>query len=150
MTNPAVFALVFVASCTSKKEAPATPPAPPPAVADAAPIATPPDAAPLSPSAREALCVKVLGKAYACRDDEAFAAALTAGAAPADAKRIRAFIASIADWPRNFCTYDYEYAYPGFSERWDALTAPDIVESCGRLGAALRDAGGLFGGDVAK
>jgi len=178
MTKAWLIALVLVAGCKKKQEAP---PAPPQATAaDAAATAPAPaldaaatvevdaaagaaagsadgsagsaagSAAALSPEAQEALCVKVLGKLYACRDDQELAAALTAGASAEDKQRITKFIKAIKDWPRNFCTYEYNYEYPGFSEHWDKLTAPEILESCGKLGAAVKDAGGLFGGDVAK
>jgi hypothetical protein len=127
----------------------------------AAPPATPDAAAPNVDAAVAAaddnprtseLCGEVLLKIVACHKDKQFLAALDDGV---DAKRKAAdkkHLVQIVKWSYNDCgALPTAIEDGGFLDSWSTVSGtPGILESCGKLGAALRAAGGLFGGDVAN
>lgn len=126
----------------------------PAAVVDAAPPPPPPDAAPLPDASAtvedplKSICPQVLAKITECSADKEFEKALKEGADAKQQKLITRLITGIAEWPVAPCsnlaaTYEHE----GFLDRWKELSDPKILESCASLGAAVRGAGGLFGGD---
>jgi hypothetical protein len=148
--------------CKKKEDKPAaaaepTPP-PPPAIADAAPP-PPVDAAPPAGDAAKtataptadplkSICPQVMAKIVECSADKEFEKALKEGITVPQQKLATRLIASIAEWPTTPCSaLAATYQYEGFLDRWDELKDPAILESCAKLGAAVRDAGGLFGGD---
>jgi hypothetical protein len=135
-----------VAAQPASAPADAAPPPPPPVdavAADAAPPATDPD--PL-----KSICPKVIAKIQECSADKEFAGALLDGANAKDQKKIRKLIAEIAEWPINYCNnLAANYQFEGLLNHWDQLADPAILESCGKLGTAVKAAGGLFGGDQA-
>ncbi len=151
--------------CKKKEDKPAAPaaptPAPVPATVDAAPPPPPPpvDAAPPVVDAAAAaaapagdplktICPQVMEKIVECSADKDFEKALKEGAAPAQQRQISLLIASIAEWSATPCTtFAATYQFEGFLDRWEELKDPAILESCGKLGAAVKAAGGLFGGD---
>lgn len=153
------------AGCKKKEDKPAaaaeTTPPPPPAVIDAAPPPPPPsDAAPPAVDAAAAaataptadplktICPQVMAKIVECSADKEFEKALKEGITVPQQKLATRLIASIAEWPTTPCSaLAATYQYEGFLDRWDELKDPAILESCAKLGAAVRDAGGLFGGD---
>lgn len=134
---------------------------PPPPLVDAA--AAPPDAAAAPPDAAAAppdaaapadpmttVCPKVLAKIEECVEDKAFVDALMKGADAKQKKIIKRLIAEVAEWTANPCVdMAANYEFPGFTNRWEQVSDPAILESCGKLGAAVQAAGGLFGGDQA-
>lgn len=143
--------------CKKKEEAQQQPPVAsetkpePAATVDAPP---PPDAAPLPDAAGavedplKSICPQVLAKITECSADKEFEKALKEGADAKQQKLITRLITGIAEWPVAPCanlaaTYEHE----GFLDRWKELSDPKILESCASLGAAVRAAGGLFGGD---
>jgi hypothetical protein len=149
--------------CGKKSE-----PAPAPVVSDARGSSAVPDAAPPPPPDAAApsidaaavddnprtseLCGEVLVKIVACRKDKAFLAALANGAdgkrKAADKKHLR----QIAKWRYTDCgALPTAIEDGGFLDHWRTVAgAPGILDSCAKLGAAVRAAGGLFGGDVAN
>lgn len=145
--------------CKKKEEAQPTPPVasetkPEPAVTvDAAPP-PPPDAAPLPDASGavedplKSICPQVLAKISECSEDKEFEKALKEGADAKQQKLITRLIAGIAEWPVAPCAnLAATYQHEGFLDRWKELSDPKILESCAALGAAVRAAGGLFGGD---
>ena len=122
-----------------------TPDAAPPPV-DAAP--PPVDAAPADPIAT--VCPALLAKIEECVEDPAFTAALLQGANAKEQKKIKKLIAEVAEWPVNPCqNLAANYEFTGFFGHWDEVSDPAILETCAKLGAAVKAAGGLFGGDQA-
>lgn len=120
-------------------------PPPPPSPPDAAPL---PDASGAVEDPLKSICPQVLAKISECSGDKEFEKALKEGADAKQQKLITRLIAGIAEWPVAPCanlaaTYEHE----GFLDRWKELSDPKILESCASLGAAVRAAGGLFGGD---
>lgn len=132
--------------------APADASAPPPAdaappTADAAATAATPTE-PADPMTT--VCPKVLAKIEECVEDKAFVEALMKGADAKQKKIIKRLIAEVAEWTANPCAdmaANYEFA--GFTNHWEQVSDPAILESCGKLGEAVQAAGGLFGGDQA-
>ncbi len=156
----ALGASAALAGCKKPEEKPATPtteaaPQPPPAdaaaptppPADAAP--PPVDAAPAAPAdPLKTVCPQVLAKIVECAEDKEFAKALKEGASAKDEKTISKLIKGIGEWPSPPCgSLAAAYEYDGFLDRWAELADPAILESCAKLGAAVKAAGGLFGGD---
>jgi hypothetical protein len=150
-------AVAFHPGC-KKQEAPSPSPivAAPPAVSvDAAPLPPPPDAAPVVPDAAAApadplksICPQVIEKIVECAEDKEFAKALKEGTNAREQKVISRLIGEIAEWPMNLCNnLAASYEYSGLLDHWDQLADPQILTSCGKLGAAVKAAGGLFGGD---
>lgn len=127
--------------------APAPADAAAPATADAAPApATPTE--PADPMTT--VCPKVLAKIEECVGDKAFVDALMKGADAKQKKIIKRLIAEVAEWTANPCVdMAANYEFPGFTNRWEQVSDPAILESCGKLGEAVQAAGGLFGGDQA-
>lgn len=124
------------------------PPAPTPdaAAAGAAPSGEPPDY-------MATLCPKVLPRIVECQKAPEFAAALDAGASAKQKKINAKLLREVGKWPENMSCGDLapSYQYGGFTYHWDKLAAvPDALSSCAKLGAAIREAGGLFGGDSAN
>jgi hypothetical protein len=117
--------------------------------------APPPDAAKVDPAAAAAerlktVCPKVIGKIQECAKDKDFAKALSEGADAKAQKKNKKLIAEIAEWPVEYCNnFAANYEFEGFLNHWDQLSDPAILESCGKLGAAVKAAGGLFGGEQA-
>jgi len=170
--------LALLAGC-SKKEPPPPSPSPSPGGSgngsgqpeaakppDAAPAPAPNAPPPPAPDAAAAavgsgeppdymatLCPKVLPKIAQCQKDPEFAAALDVGA-DAKQKKINAkLLREVSKWPENMSCGDLapSYQYGGFTYHWDKLAAvPDALASCAKLGAAIREAGGLFGGESAN
>lgn len=141
-----------------KPAAPVEPTTPTPAVVDAAPPPPPVDAAPPVVDAAAAaapmgdplktICPQVMAKIVECSADKDFEKALKEGANQAQQRQIGLLIASIATWTNSPCTtFAATYQFEGFLDRWEELKDPAILESCGKLGAAVKAAGGLFGGD---
>lgn len=98
------------------------------------------------------LCGEVLVKIVACRRDKQFLAALDDGV---DAKRKAAnkkHLRQIVKWRYTDCgALPTAIEDGGFLDHWTTVAAaPGLLDSCAKLGAALRAAGGLFGGDVAN
>jgi hypothetical protein len=130
-----------------------------PAPIDAAPPppvdAPPPDAAKADPGVgaaelQKTVCPKVIEKIEACAKEKEFAKALSEGADAKEQKKIKKLIGEIAEWPTEYCSnFAANYQFVGFLDHWDQLADPAILESCGKLGAAVKAAGGLFGGDQA-
>lgn len=156
-----VVALVVGLACGKKAETAAPPPAhddgsgKPAAVVDAA--AARPDAAPAPaadaepPNYFQTLCPQLRTKIVECIKDPAFIAALDEGAT-AKAKKInKALRKEAAEWPDLTCTnLAPSYQYSGFLGGLEQLAAiPDLMSSCAKLGAGIKAAGGLFGGDQA-
>lgn len=127
--------------------APAPPDAAAPATADAAPTpATPTE--PADPMTT--VCPKVLAKIEECVEDKAFVDALMKGADAKQKKIIKRLIAEVAEWTANPCAdMAANYEFSGFTNHWEQVSDPAILESCGKLGEAVQAAGGLFGGDQA-
>lgn len=148
-------ALVGCKKSEDKPAAPAAPEAgPPPAPADAAP--PPVDAAPAPVDAAPAavvdplktVCPQVLAKIMECAEDKEFEKALKEGASGKDQKTISKLITGIGEWPSTPCgSLAATYEHDGFLDRWSELADPAILESCAKLGAAVKAAGGLYGGD---
>jgi len=149
------------AGCKKKEEAPkdtvtpsASPqpdpvdaPVPPPPPADAAPPPLP-DASGVIEDPLKAICPQVLAKIVECSEDKEFEKALKEGASAKDQKLITRLITGIAEWPSPPCgSLAASYEHTGFLDRWKDLSDPAILESCAKLGAAVKAAGGLFGGD---
>lgn len=135
------------AAPTAGSAAPATGSATPPAAGSAAP----PAAADTDPRTSE-LCSEVLVKILDCHKDKAFLAALDEGV---DAKRKTAnkkHLVQIVKWKYNDCgALPTAIEDGGFLDNWATVSGtPGVLDSCGKLGAALRQAGGLFGGDIAN
>lgn len=160
-----IAALALGAGGCKKKEA--APPAPvagetkpePVAVVDAAPPPPPstPDAPPLPDASAtvedplKAICPQLLAKITECSEDKEFEKALKEGADAKQQKVISKLIAGISEWPVAPCAnLAASYEHEGFLDRWKELSDPKILESCAALGAAVRGAGGLFGGDSAN
>ena len=130
-------------------------PAPAPDAAPAPPAPAPDAAAPSgeAPDYMATLCPKVLPKIVECQKDPEFAAALDAGASAKQKKINARLLREVGKWPENMSCGDLapSYQYGGFTYHWDKLAAvPDALASCAKLGAAIREAGGLFGGDSAN
>lgn len=142
---------------TAEPVAPADAAAPPAdAAASPADAATPPpaDAAAATPTEpadpMTTVCPKVLAKIEECVEDKAFVEALMKGADAKQKKIIKRLIAEVAEWTANPCVdMAANYEFPGFTNRWEQVADPAILESCGKLGEAVQAAGGLFGGDQA-
>jgi hypothetical protein len=153
-----LFTLLLVATtsagCGKGQENRSAPPPPPPAPTDTrttalAEDARPPVDAPSDPLV--SICPRVLARIVECRDDPAFASALTAGTSNMHRMKIRELIDGISDWPINPCPNLLpSYEVEGFLDRWDELADPTILESCDALGTAVKAAGGLFGGEGAE
>jgi hypothetical protein len=125
---------------------------------DAAANTTPPDAAAPKVVAADdnprtsELCGEVLLKIVACHRDKQFLSALDKGV---DAKRKVAnkkHLAQIMKWRYSDCgALPTAIEDSGFLDNWSTVSGtPGILYSCGKLGTAVRSAGGLFGGDVAN
>lgn len=150
---PPPVAVVADAPGTSPSDARGASPdaAPPPA--DAAPSVDAAAAAAADEDPRTSeLCGEVLVKIVACRKDKTFLAALADGA---DAKRKAAdkkHLRQIVKWRYTDCgALPTAIEDGGFLEHWHTVaSAPGLLDSCAKLGAAVRAAGGLFGGDVAN
>jgi hypothetical protein len=168
-------AIVIVTACSlgcGKKPEPGTAPAVSdtrkPASPDAAVTTTPPDAAAAPPDAAaptvdaavavddnprtSELCGEVLLKIVACHKDKQFLSALDEGV---DRKRKTAnkkHLVQIVKWRYTDCgALPTAIEDGGFLDSWSTVSGtPGILDSCGKLGAAVRSAGGLFGGDVAN
>jgi len=170
-TIPMLALIAALAVGCKKKDAAKTPEGTPPAQADAAPppvdAAPPPvDAAPPPVDAAQQLgnampddwfttgCPKVLERIGQCAADKAFLAALTAGADKADKKTILGRAADakrFAKDAKGICGElpSVSYEDEGFlAGNWSALAAPETLADCAKLGAAVKDAGGLYGGSV--
>jgi hypothetical protein len=137
----------------SPQPPPVDAPAPPPP-ADAAPAdaAAPlPDAAAVVADPLESICPQVLAKIVECSGDKEFEKALKEGANAKDQKTISKLIKGIEEWPSPPCgSLAASYQFTGFLDRWKDLSDPAILESCAKLGAAVKGAGGLFGGESAQ
>jgi hypothetical protein len=171
-----LFALAASAACKKSEEKPAAPvepakdaapvtpvvvdaaapptdaPKPPvDAAAAAADAAAPADAAKADADPLKSICPKVLAKIVECKEDKEFAKALKDGADAKEQKKIGKLIAGIEEWPTtNPCgNLAASYEFEGFIDKWDQLADPALLESCAKLGAAVKAAGGLFGGDAA-
>ncbi|HEX7837017.1 MAG TPA: hypothetical protein VF469_06110 [Kofleriaceae bacterium] len=134
------------AAAPAPPDAATPPPAPDAAAADAPPSGEPPDY-------MATLCPKVLPKIVECQKAPEFAAALDVGADRKQKKINARLLREVGKWPENMSCGDLapSYQYGGFTYHWDKLAAvPDALENCAKLGAAIRDAGGLFGGDSAN
>lgn len=158
----ALLSAVALAGCKKKDGPAASSTEPPPATnsgntVDAAPPPPPPtDTAPSEETQAgtgdplKDVCPQVLEKIQGCAEDKEFAAALQEGADAKQKKIIAGLIKEIADWPMGLCSnFAASYQYEGFIDHWDQLSDPAILETCAKLGAAVKAAGGLFGGDAA-
>jgi hypothetical protein len=127
----------------------AAPPDAPPPLADAPP--PPSDAAPAAPAdPLTSVCPKLLAKIEECVDDKDFVAALMKDADAKKKKLVKRLLAEVADWTANPCAdMAASYEYQGFTNKWDKVSDPAILENCAKLGEAVHAAGGLFGGDQA-
>jgi hypothetical protein len=134
-----------VPSADAAKSADATP-----AAADA-PAAAPADAAKADADPLKSICPQVLAKIVECKEDKEFEKALKEGADAKEQKKIGKLIAGISEWPSvsPCANLAASYEFEGFIDKWDQLKDPAILESCAKLGAAVKAAGGLFGGDAA-
>lgn len=101
------------------------------------------------------LCRQVADKIRACVDKPEFIAALDDGAT-AQQKKINARLRKgVKKWQQSheLCrnTWDIlNYEYSGFLDKPVAFKAPNALSSCADLGAAVKAAGGLVGGDTAE
>jgi hypothetical protein len=139
------------AGCKKKQETPesAVDPraSPPPVAVDIAPP-PPPDAAAVVEDPLKTICPQVLAKIVDCSEDKEFEMALKEGTSAKDQKLITRLINGIAEWPSPACgSLAASYEHTGFLDRWKDLSDPAILESCAKLGSAVKAAGGLFGGD---
>ena len=96
-------------------------------------------------------CVAIVTKIKECQNDAAFANALDKGA---DAKRNVKLRKQIGEWPKPWPTCDtyfsFTFEHVGFLKDPDVLIDDHVLDTCATLGTAIREAGGLPGGDIAK
>lgn len=147
--DAAPLAPATVDAAPPQTDAPAKVDAPAPAVDGGAAAAA--DAAKADADPLKSVCPQVLAKIMECKEDKEFAKALKEGADAKEQKKIGKLIAGISEWPTTSPCNNLaaSYEFEGFIDHWDKLSDPAILESCAKLGAAVKAAGGLFGGDAA-
>jgi hypothetical protein len=100
-------------------------------------------------------CVEIVTKIVACQKDASFVSALDQGADAATKKlnaTLRKQIAS--EWPKPSFACDtyfkWAFEHVGFLKDPDVLIEDGVLDTCATLGTAIREAGGLPGGEVAN